>query len=54
MTHPLTSAFRSETQPEFVIATTNRVIVVDPVTEAMHVLPLFHVSGIHTLHKLAG
>jgi hypothetical protein len=39
---------------EFVIATTSRVIVVDPVTEAMHVLPLLHVAGIHTLHKQAG
>jgi len=40
--------------PEFVIATTKRVIVVDPMTEAVHVLPLVHVAGIHTLHKQAG
>jgi len=40
--------------PEFVIATTNRVILVDPMTEAMHVLPLLHVASIQTLHKQAG
>jgi hypothetical protein len=40
--------------PEFVIATTNRVILVDPVTEAMHVLPLLHVAGVQTMRKQAG
>ena len=41
-------------RPEFVIATTNRLILVDPVTEAMHVLPLLHVAGVQTMRKQAG